>query len=261
MQRWAARSAEVVQKTLQRLGLDVRRARRTDAEYALVVPPATYAPWNVDQDFARTYEQIREHTLVDVYRCYELWSLTRELAHVPGALIEVGVWRGGTGAIVAKSAALAGIGDCVYLCDTFCGVPKAGERDPVYRGGEHADTSRASVEALIGKLGLSNVAIAAGVFPDETAREVRADRFRFAHIDVDTYRSAKDCVEYLWPRMSAGAVVVFDDYGFDGLRGVREYADELRGKPDRLFVHNLNGHGLLIKLADVPTVEAALKQR
>jgi len=238
-----------VQSGLRRVGLEVRRAHHSDAEYSHVIPRAMYSPWNTDPQYRAAFAVVEQHTVVDVYRCYELWSLTREVAAVPGALIEIGVWRGGSGAIIAKSAGLAGIGDPVYLCDTFRGVPKAGERDPVYRGGEHADTSRSIVENLLSRLGVDNATIVPGVFPEESARDVPATRFRLAHVDVDTYQSAKDCVEYLWPKLSAGGVVVFDDYGFEGLRGVREYADELRGRPDRLFVHNLNGHGLLVKLA------------
>jgi O-methyltransferase len=239
--------ATLVQDGLRRVGLDVRRAREPRAEYEDVHPRAMYSPWNTDAEFRALYTRIERSTLVDIYRCYELWSLTRELSHVPGAIIEIGVWRGGTGAILARGARRAGIEEPVYLCDTFQGVPKAGPRDPIYRGGEHADTSRAIVEKLLSELSLE-ARIVPGIFPDESAAAVKAERFRLAHVDVDVYESAKDCVSYLWPRMSVGGVVVFDDYGFDGLRGIREYADELRGAPDRLFFHNLNGHGLLIKL-------------
>jgi O-methyltransferase len=236
-----------VQNAFRRLGLEVRRSRRSDHEYSQIFPQATYSPWNTDTAFRSVYREVERNTLVDIYRCYELWSLTRELAHVPGALIEVGVWRGGSGAVIAKAASLAGIMDPVYLCDTFVGVPKAGSRDPRYRGGEHADTSPAIVAALMSRLGIGNVKIVPGVFPEES-EGIDAQTFRLAHIDVDVYRSARDCLCHLWPRMSIGGVVVFDDYGFDGLRGVRECVDELRGGAGCLFVYNLNGHGLLVKV-------------
>jgi O-methyltransferase len=102
---------------------------------------------------------------------------------------------------------------------------------------------------LLSSLDVAHAKIVAGVFPDESASAVPSNEFRLAHIDVDVYQSAKDCVAYLWPRMARGGVVVFDDDGFDGLRGVRECVDELRHGPDRLFVHNLNGHALLVKTA------------
>ncbi|HLK39210.1 MAG TPA: TylF/MycF/NovP-related O-methyltransferase [Polyangiaceae bacterium] len=239
---------ELVQTGLRRIGLDVRRVRREGAEYADVFPRATYSPWNTDRVFRAFYERIERYTLVDVHRCHELWTLTRDLAAVPGAILEIGVWRGGTGAVLGKAAELAGIRDPVYLCDTFRGVPKAGPRDPVYRGGEHADTSREGVEGLMRDLSLERVQVIEGVFPDESASRVTATAFRLVHVDVDVYDSAKDCVEYVWPRTSPGGVVVFDDYGFEGLGGIRQYVDEQRGRRGGLVVHNLNGHALLVKV-------------
>ena len=41
--------------------------------------------------------------MVDVYRCHELWTLAKQAAKVEGAILEVGVWRGGTGAILAAA--------------------------------------------------------------------------------------------------------------------------------------------------------------
>jgi O-methyltransferase len=47
--------------------------------------------------------------------------------------------------------------------------------------------------------------------------------------------------------MAPGAVAVFDDYGFPACPGVTRFVDEQRGKADRLVLHNLNGHGIVIK--------------
>jgi len=38
-------------------------------------------------------------------------------------------------------------------------------------------------------------------------------RFRLAHIDVDIETSVHDCLEFLYPRMVSGGVLVIDDYG------------------------------------------------
>jgi len=67
------------------------------------------------------------------------------------------------------------------------------------------------------------------------------------HIDVDTYDSAKDIVEWVWPRLSVGGAVVFDDYGFVRCEGVTKLVNELSSDNDKLFIHNLNGHGLIFK--------------
>jgi hypothetical protein len=105
--------------------------------YAQVSPVATYSPWLSDADFLAAMKYVRPNTLVDDLRCWELWQLVPQILHLPGALLEVGVWRGGTGAILAKRA--AGSGKPVYLCDTFEGVVKVTAQDSSYHGGEHAD--------------------------------------------------------------------------------------------------------------------------
>lgn len=217
--------------------------------YETVLPKATYAPWLQDQKFNDVYGSIAGYTLVDRYRCYELWQLVEQSAKLRGALLEVGVWRGGTGALIAKKAKESGIADTVYLCDTFTGVVKAGEKDSRYKGGEHADTSKEIVEELLAGLELDNTMILVGMFPDETSGLVTDEAFRFCHIDVDVYQSAKDVVEWLWPKLVVGGMVVFDDYGFRGCDGVTRFVNEERGKEDRLVIHNLNGHAILIKIS------------
>lgn len=227
-----------------------RNKKYTGYEYETVIPSATYAPWLSDCSFNDTYQIIKNCALVDKYKCYELWQLIKETAKLDGALIEVGVWKGSSGALIAKQAKLNEIKDKVYLCDTFTGVVKAGEKDSSYKGGEHADTSRKTVEELLNKLQLDNTKILVGIFPEETSKLVNDKTFRFCHIDVDVYQSAKDIVEWLWPRLVIGGMIVFDDYGFQTCDGVTRFVNEERSKKDRLIIHNLNGHAIMIKISD-----------
>ena len=44
-----------------------------------------------------------------------------------------------------------------------------------------------------------------------------------------------------------GGVVVFDDYGFYECEGVAHFVNETATRSDLLYVHNLNGHALLVK--------------
>ena len=198
------------------------------------------------------YESIRPNTLVDIYRCWELWSLVNRTEALGGGILEVGVWRGGTGALMAKRAQLAAAKDPVYLCDTFEGVVKAGAHDTIYKGGEHADTSQPVVEDLIRRLGLKNVRILKGVFPDETAHLIDPEaRFRLCHIDVDVYSSARDVMAWIWDRMVPGGIVVYDDYGFSACEGITRHVNEQVGEADRLVLHNLNGHAIVIKTSGI----------
>jgi O-methyltransferase len=237
-----------VQSLVRGLGWQLTKLP-TGAEYEPILPQAQYAPWNADPAFEQVYATIKGRTLVDVYRCWELWTLVDQTARLGGSIIEVGVWRGGTGALMAKRLVLSGSTKPIYLCDTFTGVVKAGAQDSVYKGGEHADTSAAVVTGLLKELGVANGRILQGIFPEDTAGQVPAtERFGLCHIDVDVYQSASDVFDWVWDKLLPGGVVVFDDYGFEQCRGIRKFVDEQRGKRDRLVMHNLNGHGLVLKL-------------
>lgn len=219
-------------------------------EYMSVRPAATYNPWNKDLSFKAVHTLIEGFTLVDEYRCFELWKLIEQIAKLErGSIIEVGVWRGGTGALIAQQAKNCGIEDKVFLCETFTGVVKAGPKDSVYKGGEHADTSRQIVEELIfTRMNLDNVEILEGIFPDETGHYVQGREFRFCHVDVDVYQSAKNAADWIWDKIVPGGIIVYDDYGFYGCDGVTKYVEEQMMCKDRIVIHNLNGHAIVLKL-------------
>jgi O-methyltransferase len=223
----------------------VRGAAVRSGAHEMAYPLSTLAPWQVDDDFRRVFQAVQHNTLVDIWRCHELWTMVGEVLDVPGAIVEVGVWRGGTGAIMASRAAQLGIAETLYLCDTWEGVVKTTDVDTYYRDGKHDDTSLDIVTRLVSELGLTNVTTLQGIFPDETADRIEEDTFRMAHIDV--YQSAKDVFDWVWPRLSPHGVVVFDDYGFPACPGVAKFVDEQRMLDDRLVIHNLNGHGIVIK--------------
>jgi O-methyltransferase len=219
-----------------------------DKRYGFVKPFATYTPWRADEEFRKVFWAVAPFTMVDWYRCYELWQLVEQTASLEGSLMEIGVWRGGTGALIAKQAERSGIDDPVYLCDTFTGVVKASERDQIYKGGEHSDTSIRKVQTILARLQLKNVKILTGIFPDETEHLVPAsERFRFCHVDVDVADGAKDIVDWIWDRLVIGGMMVYDDYGFMVCGGVTQFVNEQRKLGDRIVIHNLNGHAIVIK--------------
>jgi O-methyltransferase len=70
-----------------------------------------------------------------------------------------------------------------------------------------------------------------GIFPDETAAELEGP-ISLLHVDVDTYQSAKDIVEWALPRLPIGAKIVFDDYGFYESGGITRLVNEMRESLD-----------------------------
>ena len=152
---------------------------------------------------------------------------------------------------MARKCQLLGIDADVYLCDTFRGVVKAGPDDGAYTGGEHSDTGKEIVVELCNALKLDRVRILEGIFPDDTGHEVNSCQFRFCHIDVDVYESARDIVDWIWPRLVPGGLIVYDDYGFHDCTGITRFVNEERAKTDRFVIHNLNGHAIVIKTGGI----------
>lgn len=152
-----------------------------------VIPFSDYSPWLNDQEFQDTFRKVGKNTLItEPQRMYELWQLAKEVSHLEGDMLEVGSWRGGSGALIAIASKAKENNTKVYLCDTFEGVVKAGELDNVYENQEHADTSDAIVYELIEKLNLKeSVIVLKGIFPDDTAHHLENEKFKFCHIDVD----------------------------------------------------------------------------
>lgn len=246
---------KVLKKLLAFIGIGIFKIPRrceiwtnppSDKKHIRVVPNATYAPWLNDKDFMSVYSCVKDHTLVDIFRCYELWSLAQQACSVEGDIIEIGVWRGGSGAILAKATENCKKSKKVFLADTFTGVVKAGLNDTKYKGGEHSNTSLEIVSNLINTLSLRNTEIIVGMFPEDSGQRVKG-KISLLHCDVDVYQSCKDIIEWVTPRLSVGSILVFDDFGFSGCEGVATFCEELKTRSDLKFIHNLNGHAIYIK--------------
>ena len=207
-----------------------------------------YKRFETDDEFMEVYDRCWNHTLVDVLRLHELWTLVEQTKWLEdGDYLEVGVWRGGSAAVIATKVKEIAPESTVYLADTFEGVVKATDLDGKFVGGELSDTSETIVKDLLKMEGLTNCEILKGVFPEETGPEI-SSKIRFLHIDVVTYEGTRDIVRWAEDRLVKGGFILFDDYGFLSCDGVTRFVEEeFENNPNYVFVHNINGHGIAIK--------------
>ena len=56
--------------------------------------------------------------------------------------------------------------------------------------------------------------------------EIADKRFCFVHIDVQLYEPTRHSIEFFYPRMNPGGIIVCDDYGFSICPGARRALDE-----------------------------------
>jgi len=174
--------------------------------------------WEEDQEFSRIVGTI-QHTLVDRARCYMLYQVARQTAHLAGEVAEVGVYKGGTAKLLARSLPHKS----VHLFDTFAGMPATNPGLDKHVGGDFSDTSLDEVRQHLKDCG--NVRFYQGVFPS-TAGPVEATRFSLVHVDADIYDSVRACCEFFYPRLERDAVLIFDDYGFPTCPGARKAVDD-----------------------------------
>lgn len=109
------------------------------------------------------------------------------------------------------------------LFDTFEGMPATDASRDLHTAGDFADTSEEEVRALFAER--DDVDIRKGYVP-ATFAGLDNDAICFAHIDLDVYRSIIDACEFVYPRLSPGGIIVFDDYGFPSCPGARQAVDE-----------------------------------
>lgn len=127
----------------------------------------------------------------------------------PGALVEVGVWRGGSAMalyMIAKAQARE-----LHLFDTFTGIP---ERTPQYDHHEVGDFKDTDVEAI--RRAMPDASLHIGVFPQTLPPHVKD--IAFVHADADQYESTKAIIKELGARMVPGGIMVFDDMDHAGVQ-------------------------------------------
>lgn len=207
------------------LGYELKRIRLEPQ--ALYQP--LYSPWlDQESEFGAYYRVVEPRTLVSADRCYVLYRLLLQSLSVEGDVWECGVYQGGTAAMMA-----AVLGDqqgkkqgtpakTLYLFDTFEGMPETDAAEDLHAKGDFSDTSAEAVAQFVGHAELC--VIRKGFIP-QTFAGLESARIALAHIDVDIHRSVKDCLEFIWPRLSRGGFIVCDDYGFPSCPGARVAVD------------------------------------
>jgi len=205
----------IVKKTFRIMGLKVEKYHREHPEL-----------WSNIADFQLLFGQIENRTVVSQDRCFMLYQMAKYAESKEGEIAEVGVYKGGTGKLIAKTCP----GKSVHLFDTFSGMPQTTRSIDLHEKGDFADTSLDSVKTFLSDC--NNVIFHPGFFPD-TAEAVKDKKFCLVYIDVDIYQSVKDCLEFFYYRMVLGGVMVLDDYECLSTPGSKKaIAEFLADKPE-----------------------------
>jgi O-methyltransferase len=164
-------------------------------------------------------------------------------ARVPGELAEVGVFRGASARLLRQYAEP---NKTLHLCDTFEGLPDPDPRhDAAFNRGEFA----ASLAQVQDYLGLEGIVYHVGRFPLSADDQMRSASFSFVHLDVDLYESTLECLEFFYPRLSQGGILLSHDFGADRAPGVIKAFREYFGPRGVPFIQLSGFQGMVVKLA------------
>jgi O-methyltransferase len=163
---------------------------------------------------------------------------------IPGALAEVGVWRGETSAFLHRLAPERRL----YLFDTFTGFSErdlpAGSADTRFR-----DTSAEAVRRRVGSS--ANVILVPGHVP-ETLQYAAGERFAVVLLDLDLYEPTRASLEFFYPLLEPGAYLVMHDYNNSESEWAckRAFDAFLEGRPERIVeLGDVWGSALIRKVA------------
>ena len=162
---------------------------------------------------------------------------------IPGAFVECGTGRG-----FMASAICENIGwdhRPFYLFDTFqpaLTTPGSDERDatpsPYYALG--SEGVRENFREWAG------VRLVVGAVPDSLA-DVDVGSVAFLHIDMNDPAPEAAVLRHFWPSLSPGAVVVLDDYAYQGFEASHRSADVVASELGASILSLPTGQGLTIK--------------
>lgn len=177
-----------------------------------------------------------------------LFDRVRDL---PGDLAECGVFQGSTFIPLALHLAQQRLDKRLFGFDSFAGfdasvatdIAMGGAADTEKRQGGFSQTSLGFVQRRLTALGLgARTQLFQGYF-ETTIERAPATRYCFVHLDCDLYSSYKTCLQYFYPRMVPGGVILLDEYNDPPWPGCNQAVDEfLPGRPEALQMIASDGY-------------------
>lgn len=181
-----------------------------------------------------------------------LLSLIAATRHLPGDVADCGVYRAASTVGMALYLREKGIAKTIYGFDSFEGFDEASfQADLPLGGAENEDrhghgfssTSLALVTHKAERFHLHNIRFVPGYFNLSFPRFDPTVRFCLVHLDVNLYESYKECLEFFYPRVVPGGIILFDEYNDPPWPGCNRAVDEfLAGRPETLEMICMNNY-------------------
>lgn len=222
--------------------------------------PRTGLPEDFDQPVVELIERVAPYTLTSPERIFALREAVTylERSAVPGAIVECGVWKGGSMlAAVLTLQELNHTARDLYLYDTFEGMTPPGPQDVDYAGntGDDLFGSGVDTQQILPAAPLDQVRtlLESTGYPADRLHFVQGDvtetipaqvpaEIALLRLDTDWYSSTAHELEHLFPLIADGGVLMIDDYGH--WQGARKAVDEYLARTGvKLLLHRIDYTG------------------
>ncbi|OGJ95012.1 MAG: hypothetical protein A2487_11520 [Candidatus Raymondbacteria bacterium RifOxyC12_full_50_8] len=205
-------------------------------------------------DFLKLFKQLENWTILTPIRGFFIYQYAKHTSALEGQAAEVGVYKGGSAKLIAMTCKNKN----VHLFDTFEGAPLRNVKVDENIDEDFSNTSLEEVKTFLSDCG--NIEIHDGLFPG-TAIPVENQRFCFVHIDTHQYQSTKDAINYFYPRMTTGGVIVFDDWESHYYPGVTKAITDFLKDKKSVVIQTTQFQAVLIKYEEASTHTQCSLQR
>lgn len=206
-----------------------------------------------NKDFLKAYNRGKKSYNFDYempFRAHQsIWS-SNNAFELDGDFIEFGTGKGFTMTCVLESLKeWNNSKKKLWLFDTF--KPATPDQDGKQDGKETCKFYANNIEEIKNNFSeWKNINFIEGKLP-ETLKDVldknKITKISFVHVDLNFPKVEYECLEYVWPLITKGGIILFDDYAYNGFEKSYELMNNFAKKVNKLILTTPSGQGILIK--------------
>lgn len=179
------------------------------------------------------------------FRVYTACWAALQTRDLPGDYVECGVNRGGMARAQIELLDFNRLDKSYWLVDTFRGFPEA--QKPLVSEGMSTDNYGECYQDVVQTFApFPRVRLVQEAVP-AALPQVKADAICYLSLDMNTAEPELQALEYFWPRLSRGAIVLMDDYAYRGYSRQKIALDEFAVRQNIHILGLATGQGLIVK--------------
>jgi len=141
-------------------------------------------------------------------------TFVKETENLEGDILELGTYKCGTTIMMARFLKKISSKRKVIGCDAFIGLPYEDKHSSQQNAkGMFSDVTVEHVLEKIKKFAVDDkIKIIEGLFEETLLKSLSEQKFSMVLLDCDLYDAAKVSLEFAYPRLVEGGIIMFDDY-------------------------------------------------